>query len=201
MFFSIFVSQRLCPICNPNHFKNICGNIWSGVVISKTRIASLEWSNPLATAFERTANWIQSKISSTTPWSTGSTDISFLRQEVTFVAFQEYSRNQFLSLPDARQEKAYHTFVTVDIDTLTRAIQREFNRLDHFIIWLHNLIILVSFVLKFQIHLYLVIHVWFICQQIRIFTQWNSNKTLYCLVLPQFNSVLLSVLCHLIFIM
>ena len=33
-----------------------------------------------------------------------------------------------MSLPDARQEKAYNTFVNVDIETLTRAIQREYSR-------------------------------------------------------------------------
>ena len=33
-----------------------------------------------------------------------------------------------MSLPDARQEKAYNTFVSVDIETLTRAIEREFTR-------------------------------------------------------------------------
>ena len=44
------------------------------------------------------------------------------------LTFQEYSRNQFLSLPEARQEKAYHTFLTVDIQTLTSAIARELAR-------------------------------------------------------------------------
>ena len=33
-----------------------------------------------------------------------------------------------MSLPDTRQEKAYNTFVSVDIETLTRAIQREYSR-------------------------------------------------------------------------
>ena len=47
---------------------------------------------------------------------------------VTRILLQEYSRNQFLSLPDQRQEKAYNTFITVDIDTLSRAIEREYAR-------------------------------------------------------------------------
>lgn len=66
-----------------------------------------------------------------TPWQRLSREqqIEFNRKYLALPPdLQEYSRNQFLSLPDARQEKAYHTFVTVDIDTLTRAIQREFNR-------------------------------------------------------------------------
>ena len=45
-----------------------------------------------------------------------------------YLFLQEYSRNQFLSLPDDRQEKAYNTFVTVDIETLTKAIEREYSR-------------------------------------------------------------------------
>jgi len=41
---------------------------------------------------------------------------------------QEYSRNQFLSLPPERQEHAYAAFLSADLETLSRAIDREFRR-------------------------------------------------------------------------
>merc|ERR1712066_474492 len=66
-----------------------------------------------------------------TPWQRLSRDqqLEFNRKYLALPThLQEYSRNQFLSLSDARQEKAYNTFVSVDIETLTRAIEREFSR-------------------------------------------------------------------------
>jgi len=46
-----------------------------------------------------------------------------LRQDL-----QEYSRNQFLALPEERQEHAYNAFLSVDIQTLSVAIERELLR-------------------------------------------------------------------------
>jgi len=66
-----------------------------------------------------------------TPWQrlTRDQQLEFNRKYLALPPIlQEYSRNQFLSLPDDRQEKAYNTFVTVDIETLTNAIEREYSR-------------------------------------------------------------------------
>jgi len=66
-----------------------------------------------------------------TPWQrlTRDQQLEFNRKYLALPpVLQEYSRNQFLSLPDDRQEKAYNTFVTVDIETLTNAIEREYSR-------------------------------------------------------------------------
>merc|ERR1711892_1084146 len=41
---------------------------------------------------------------------------------------QEYSRNQFLSLPDDRQAHAYAVFLSVDLQTLSHAIEQELIR-------------------------------------------------------------------------
>merc|ERR1712173_21962 len=41
---------------------------------------------------------------------------------------QEYSRNQFLSLPEERQEHAYTAFLSLDIETLTQVIESELER-------------------------------------------------------------------------
>ena len=41
---------------------------------------------------------------------------------------QEYSRNQFLSLPDDRQAHAYAVFLSADLQTLSHAIEQELIR-------------------------------------------------------------------------
>ena len=72
-------------------------------------------------------NW--SSIESTWPYHRSSRLVlAKVSPHFTLFYFQEFSRNQFLSLPEARQEKAYQTFLTVDIQTLSRAIAREFRR-------------------------------------------------------------------------
>jgi len=66
-----------------------------------------------------------------TPWQrlTRAQQIEFNRKYLALpLKLQEYSRNQFLSLPEARQERAYMTFLTVDIETLSQAIAREYER-------------------------------------------------------------------------
>merc|ERR1712002_149354 len=44
---------------------------------------------------------------------------------------QEYSRDQFLSLPEDRQAHAFHAFLSVDIQTLSLTIERERDQHHH----------------------------------------------------------------------
>merc|ERR1711892_1577127 len=64
----------------------------------------------------------------TTPWQrlTREQQLKFNKKYLGLsLELQEYSRNQFLSLPDDRQAHAYGVFLSADLQTLSHAIERE----------------------------------------------------------------------------
>merc|ERR1711892_213110 len=63
-----------------------------------------------------------------TPWQrlTRGQQLEFNKKYLGLsLELQEYSRNQFLSLPDDRQAHAYGVFLSADLQTLSHAIERE----------------------------------------------------------------------------
>merc|ERR1711892_1007275 len=66
-----------------------------------------------------------------TPWQrlTRGQQLEFNKKYLGLsLELQEYSRNQFLSLPDDRQAHAYAVFLSVDLQTLSHAIEQELIR-------------------------------------------------------------------------
>merc|ERR1712106_1229338 len=64
----------------------------------------------------------------TTPWQrlTREQQLEFNKKYLGLsLELQEYSRNQFLSLPDDRQAHAYAAFLSADLQTLSHAIEQE----------------------------------------------------------------------------